>query len=176
MVTNWKTCSESTDYLVSDCGKIFSKRLGRTLPFQTNNDGYLKVTLRLGKNYRKTYSVHRLVALAFIPNLLNKDTVNHKDGNKLNNNVNNLEWATRSEQTQHAWDNKLIKDMISRREGIRDKQGKPVQCIETGIVYKSIGEAAQAVGVRKTNLSAVLKGKGKTCGKLDGLPLTWRYI
>ncbi len=175
MVINWKTCCEAADYLVSDCGRIFSKILNREIPFQTSRDGYSKVTLRLDINLRKTFSVHRLVASAFIPNPLIKETVNHKDGDKTNNLASNLEWATRSEQTQHAWDSGLIRNLESRKESIRVKQGKSVQCIETGIIYRSIGEAAELLGLKKANLSNVLKGKGKTCGKLNGIPLTWRY-
>ena len=65
-------------------------------------DGYAKVRLiHQGKD--KTMCIHRLVAEAFIPNPDNKDTVNHKDGNKQNNAVENLEWANRTEQMLHAY-------------------------------------------------------------------------
>lgn len=68
--------------------------------------GYCMVQLwKNNKNYVRR--VHRLVALSFIPNLENKPQVNHKDGNKLNNTLPNLEWMTSSENHQHAYDNKI---------------------------------------------------------------------
>ena len=66
---------------------------GKILKFNKNDSGYYQV--RLSKNgIAKTYRVNRLIALTFINNPLNKETVNHKDGNKLNNCVDNLEWVS----------------------------------------------------------------------------------
>lgn len=65
--------------------------------------GYLRVRLSL-KNVQKNIFVHRLVAICFIENPLNKPCVNHKDGNKLNNNVSNLEWVSYSENERHSYD------------------------------------------------------------------------
>jgi hypothetical protein len=76
--------------------------------------GYLRVSLTKSK-IEKTFSIHRLVAIAFIPNPENKPQVNHKDGDKLNNNEWNLEWNTASENTQHSFDNGL--QVIIRGEG-----------------------------------------------------------
>lgn len=74
----------------------------REMSYTLNNRGYLSVVIR-----RKTYMVHRLVAQAFIPNPQNKPFVNHKDGDKTNNHVDNLEWCTAAENNQHARDTGL---------------------------------------------------------------------
>lgn len=93
-------------YAVTRDGRVFSIRANTFLKLTQDPAGYLSVGLsKNGKKYK--YLVHRLVALAFIPNEENKPTVNHKDGNKTNNTVDNLEWATYSEQVIHARDNGL---------------------------------------------------------------------
>lgn len=78
---------------------------------QTNHDGYKYVTLYKTDGTYKTahLAVHRLVALAFIPNPDNKPWVNHKDGSKANNHVDNLEWTTIAENIRHAHESGLIK-------------------------------------------------------------------
>lgn len=70
--------------------------------------GYLRVELRKN-NKRKGYFVHRLVAETFIPKVIDKPFVNHIDGNKQNNNVDNLEWCSNLENQQHAWKIGLVK-------------------------------------------------------------------
>ena len=102
-------------YLIDpENGNIYSNAKGKKMfPLKTfeRPDGYLAVTLWddsiRGNKKRKTFLVHRLVAETFIDNVENKPTVNHKDGNKKNNCVINLEWATLSEQQAHAFKNDL---------------------------------------------------------------------
>lgn len=89
------------------CGKAKFKSKERYLKSWEckthNNDSYLYITLCVnGKHYKK--SIHRLVATAFIPNNNNMPEVNHKDGNKHNNKVENLEWVTEKQNQQHSWE------------------------------------------------------------------------
>ena len=90
------------DYDVLPDGKILNKRWNRYVKPQLNNKGYGRVCL-----CGKYYFVHRLVAEKFIPNPNNYPQVNHKDGNKLNNNVGNLEWVSNQENRNHAVQNGL---------------------------------------------------------------------
>jgi len=90
----------SVDRISHECG-IKKFRKSCVLEPELQRDGYYHVNLSK-ENQVKTYLVHRLVALAFIPNPSDKPQVNHIDGNKLNNLVENLEWVTQSENMQHA--------------------------------------------------------------------------
>ena len=92
--------------LARQCGTCYKKEFIRKLSF--TKDGYVKIRL-IGNGKDITTRVHRLVAKAFIPNPLNKETVNHIDGNKHNNCVENLEWMDRKEQLHHAYKNDLRK-------------------------------------------------------------------
>lgn len=94
------------DYLVTECGKVYSKISQRFLTPTLNDSGYLV----LGLAY-KTKRVHRLVAEAFIENPHCKPEVNHIDGDKTNNHKDNLEWVTSKENKEHAWAMKLYKDI-----------------------------------------------------------------
>lgn len=98
---------ETIDHIFIRKNGRIDNRKGKILKPGIDKYGYEKVILTNGRKIRKTYTVHRLVALAFIPNPDNKPTVNHIDGNKRNNNVDNLEWATWKEQKIHAWKNNL---------------------------------------------------------------------
>lgn len=92
-------------YTVCEDGTIINKA-GKVLSTHDNGRGYLITSLRVdGK--RKTFAIHRLLALAFIPNPSNLGEVNHIDGNKLNNALDNLEWTTRGANIKHAYDNNL---------------------------------------------------------------------
>ena len=92
-------------YQVSNMGRIksfqYDKIKGKILKPSLCAFDYLKINLRLN-NTPKTEKLHRLVAKAFIPNPENKPQINHKDGNKQNNRVDNLEWCTDRENKQHA--------------------------------------------------------------------------
>lgn len=95
-----------TSYNIYDDGRCFNRNTNKFLVGSVKNTGYRMYNLTINGE-KKYYSAHRLVAIHFIPNPDNLPVVNHIDGNKLNNNVTNLEWATQSENRQHAYDNNL---------------------------------------------------------------------
>ena len=115
--------------------------------------GYCWVSLC--KNSKsKTFSVHRLVAKAFTNNNCNLPSVNHIDGDKTNNHVDNLEWCTNAYNSSHAMNNGLI------------KTAKKVRCIETGVIYVSSGKAEKETGISGRGIRAVCNGDHKRAGGL----------
>lgn len=89
-------------YSVTECGKVFSHRRDRYMKPGLGGGGrYRMVTLTI-EGTPKGFMVHRLVAIAYIENPLNKPEVNHIDANRYNNHVSNLEWVTRQENVDHA--------------------------------------------------------------------------
>lgn len=90
------------DYIITKNGEVINKHNNYKVRAQLNGKGYLRVVIG-----HKRYFVHRLVAEIFIPNPENKPQVNHKDGNKLNNSVDNLEWCNNLENRSHALKNNL---------------------------------------------------------------------
>jgi hypothetical protein len=104
MKTIWKEVKGFTNYFVSNKGDIMSRwrKDELILKYRINKKGYCKIGLSKDKRSHQR-CIHRLVAIAFIENPFNKEQVNHKDGVKTNNNVNNLEWVTPMENIDHAF-------------------------------------------------------------------------
>lgn len=108
---------------------------------------------------RKCYKVHRLVAETFIPNPSNHPVVNHKDGNRLNNNVDNLEWCTYSENLKHSYNN------LGRVKNSTKIKRRP--CIVTDLYnydvyrYKSIEETSRHIGISPTQIRRIINGECK---------------
>jgi len=145
------------------------KHKSRKLKAAKNHDGYLQIVLSK-ESICVTNFVHRLVAKAFIPNPLNKPTVNHIDGNKQNNNVLNLEWSTKSEQAIHSLNKKLrtMPNVWNNKFGSKHCASKKVlQYSKTGSLIKehgSIVEAAKEVNISPSSITHVCKGRGKSAG------------
>ena len=111
MVPIWFPIKGFPLYRVSDRGLIKNHKTGRIIKHCALNkpDGYRRVSLHTGNaSERKSVLVHRIVAIARLPNPENKRCVNHKDGNKPNFDVDNLEWVTDSENAKHAYYNGLL--------------------------------------------------------------------
>ena len=153
-------------YQISNQGRVkslarnekYCKRSETILKTFMCGSGYQEVILR-NKTERKPKLIHRLVAQAFIPNTDGKREVNHKDGNKANNAVSNLEWATPSENQTH-----------SHRELNAQSFKRKVVCVESGKEYESIKEAADKNGLQKTLIWKCCNRKQKTTGGYH-----WRY-
>lgn len=110
---NYKPLKEDNNYLIYDDGRLFSKKTNRFLKGKVDNIGYQVYGLTFHNSalgtYKKYMYAHRLVAEYFLDNPNNLPVVNHKDENRLNNNVNNLEWVTYKENTaQYLNNNKRI--------------------------------------------------------------------
>ena len=110
-------------------GPYEAKLKGRIIKPVLRKDGY--VVVPLGESL-PCNRVHQLIAGTFIPNPENKPMINHKNGDREDNSVNNLEWCTNQENQIHA------RDILKREFGV----GKPVKCIETGQVFSSAVKAA----------------------------------
>jgi hypothetical protein len=159
----WKqVCVENSGnktYFVSNLGR-FKNSKGRIMDnYKLNNNGYIRVFI-----CNKTYVLHRLIALAFIDNPENKSQVNHIDGNKINNAVNNLEWVTCQENQIHKHKTGLGNNYTR----------KIVQYTSDNIFikeYKSIALASKETNISKSSISGVLRGKRKTSGGF-----VWKYL
>lgn len=126
------------------------------------SSGYYLVTLCY-KGKRQNKRVHRLLMEAFVPNPENKPQVNHKDGNKLNNCLSNLEWATSSENSQHSYDNGLSKP---------PNEKEIEQWFEGNLVntFVSLHEAGRQTGIAWQNISKVCRNERKHAGGFQ-----WKY-
>ena len=118
-MTNLIINNIETDYMIDEDGNIYSKKTNKYLSGTIYNTGYKMVRLTINKE-KKGYAVHRLVAQTFLPNPNNLSIVNHKDGDKTNNNVNNLEWVSQSQNRQHAIDTRISKLAFGKRNKIEN--------------------------------------------------------
>lgn len=161
MAREWRTVSRYPQYEVSNDGEI--RHIGRGLRKQSIfANGYKYISLWIAEIGKcKVVPVHRLVAEAFIDNPQGKRCINHKDGNKQNNCVDNLEWCTYSENSLH----------MTYVLGREYHTPNAVECVESGIVYPSCAMACKSTGINMRNISSAATGKRKTAGGYH-----WRRI
>ena len=158
-------------YQVSNFGRVKSlekidfsghKRKCKILKLALNRYGYVYLILSKNGN-KKAYTVHRLVAETFIPNPNKLPFVNHKDENKSNNRVDNLEWCTHEYNINYGT--------------CRERMSKKVKCITTNEIFISITEASKKYNLFDGDISRCCQGKRSYCGKLKtGEKLVWKYL
>lgn len=168
------------NYYITDTGDVYSRnyftkyRIRKMILRKNKKNGYVYVFLcKKGKKFNKR--IHRLVAEAFIPNPENKPQVNHKNGDKSNNRVENLEWATASENMLHAYH--FLKNIIlpSRKGcfGKNNAKSKIILQIKDGnIITEFYGcqEAQRKTGISFGNISECCRNNRKTAGGFQ-----WKY-
>jgi hypothetical protein len=152
----WRAIDGFPGYWVSTDGRVCktsSQGPGHLVRAHAGKDGYLQLILiRDGKVY--TRLVARLVALAWIPNPENKPEVNHKDGNKLCNSTENLEWSTRKEQMVHAFETGLAKNADTRKRFTPEDHALIHQYAQQGLSHRAI---AKVTGFNRTTVINSLK-------------------
>ena len=151
----WKQVLEHPNYEVNQYGDIRHKKRKQKLKPRSNNGGYQYVNIKVdGKN--TNFAVHRIVANAFIPNPNGYTEVNHKDYNRLNNCVDNLEWTSSSQNKYHAY----------LKEENKNSRGKQVeQYTKDGAylkTYPSVSAAAKEMGCCIAAISNCCSGRTKS--------------
>jgi hypothetical protein len=141
-------------YSISQNAEIVNLKTGKVIKPWIVNISYRKVRL-YKDNQHKDFYLHRLVALNFIPNNENKPCVNHIDSNPANNNVENLEWCTHHENMTHARVNNRFSYI-----------GVYVRHKKSGIIYKSIKQAADDLGIKQNTLVYRIKRNSK-CNEFE---------
>ena len=161
----WKDIEFNVNYEISSEG-IVRRKQNKNVLKGCITSGYRSVKLTFDDSKQKRFYVHRLVALHFLendnPKL--KTQVNHKDGNKLNNDVKNLEWVSPRENNLHYY------QMQNQKVKKRKSGGKSIPIIQYTLdgkllaEYSSYMEAQRATGIRSGNISLVARGKRHTAG------------
>lgn len=135
-------------YLIYDDGRVYNTRTNKFISGDENSCGYSRVML-YNNNMKKRFFRHRLVAKYFIPNPENKLFVNHKDGNKYNNSVHNLEWCTQSENEKHKF------AVLNAK-----KTNKKVKVIYPNLreeIFESFKDAYIKLGIKQQTFSRYVK-------------------
>ena len=152
--------SSHPDYTVTRFGTVYSTKSSKFLILKQKGDGYIGV--QLYNVARKDFYVHVLVATLYLDNVAGKTQVNHKDRNKTNNNVENLEWVTASENMVHAIET-----------GVNNHTRPVIMCnINDNEIkrFNSIIDASIETGINRSGIGLVCRGKQKTAGNYK-----WKY-
>lgn len=164
-----KQIKKYPNYFVTKEGLVFSSKTNKFLKFSYDQQGYQRVGLYIGNYKTKTVKVHRLVAETFIDNIKNKKDVNHINGIKSDNHVENLEWCTRSENIKHAFKIGLSKisenqknrfaSMTKLQTGENNPASRKIINVITGDVFCTIKEVLPIVKLKRTTFQAMLNNQ-----------------
>ena len=163
----WKTVEDAPNYEVSNLGNVRHRQRKQNLKL-ANNKGYLRFNCIVNGEH-KYFLVHRCVAKAFLDNPQNYPCVNHKDENKTNNCVDNLEWC--SHQYNSNYGTAIQRSAEKRRGQLTPTTSMPVYCVELDKTFISIREAARELGIDNSCIAKCCKGKVKTYKGYH-----WEYI
>lgn len=156
-------------YAVSNLGHVKNVKTDRVLSVcerDGNGTGtYLSVNLSVEPNRCKMFYVHRLVAAAFLPNPNNLPEINHKDQNKTNPRLSNLEWCDRRHNMTYG-------DVVDRIIRSKVNHSPEFICLETGAIYTNQMAAARELGLNHRHVNDVLHGRLKSTG---GYHFKWLY-
>lgn len=172
MQEEWSDIEEYSGlYQISNLGRVKSLNYNHTgkekiLKSNKRADGYLQVDLHNQGN-KKTHRVHRLVAMAFIENPNNYEEINHRDEDKANNCVSNLEWCDRKHNCNFGTRN----ERSATNRINHPKRSKQVLCVETGKIYPSTKEVQRHLGFSQGNISSACNGRLK-----QAYGYTWKYV
>lgn len=163
--------AEYPDYEVFEDGRVYSHKTNRFLKTNISPNGYASVEL-FNDEGSKRLSVHRIVAEVFIPNPHSYPCVNHKDENKLNNCVSNLEWCTYEYNSNYGGCQEKIRKnrrtntpgMLRFRAAAANSHNRMVINLDTGEVFEKIIRASERLGVNASHISEACNGKRKTAG------------
>lgn len=159
----WKEVEGYKDYQISNLGRVKSLKFNKEKILSESFYRYKSVIMSQNGKYRPE-SIHRLIAKAFIPNPENKPQVNHVNGIKADNRIENLEWCTNSENQKHAYKNglqKAQKGILSHRYGIPNARVKKVFHKESGKIYDSCKLAADDFKISSNTVYRQAKGTRK---------------
>lgn len=157
----------SDSYMISNHGRLKNYKTGTIRKQSINREGYYFCVLSKGRKFKQLIKIHRAVAENFVDGDHGL-VINHKDGNKLNNYYENLEFVTYKENTEHAKRNGLLTFMIK------------IRCVNNGMEFPSILDAMRWCGLKScSGIRECLKNPQKgTAGKhpITHEPLKWEYV